>query len=81
MQHNLTILNLHKNRISELPSDIFKPCASLMELRLDENQIKEFHKDLFWSNKKFKMLNIMDNPVKSFDAYYLPSEMELLYIG
>lgn len=80
-QTKLTTLHLHENKLKELPASIFSLCVELMELRVDNNKIKEFHKDLFIKNKKFKILNMMDNPIKAFDAYFLPTSMELLYIG
>lgn len=62
--HNLTILNLSKNRISKIDPMAFANVTKLEQIFLYENRIKTIDKTSFPKavRKSLKLLNLADNP-------------------
>ena len=58
---NLMFLDLSDNQISALPSGIFRPCSSMMELRLANNSLSTLEDSLFDGLGALEILDLSGN--------------------
>ncbi|XP_064636849.1 relaxin receptor 2-like isoform X2 [Lineus longissimus] len=62
--HNLTMINLLSNRISEVEEDTFFINKNLLDIDLSDNLIQEIHPKTFSRNHRLEKLSLGCNPIK-----------------
>ncbi|XP_078344803.1 toll-like receptor 6 [Oculina patagonica] len=70
---NLTgihVIDLSKNKLNDLPSELFQGLDSLLELRLDHNNISVIRKELFKSVTQIERIDLNGNKLS-----YIPKEL------
>lgn len=80
----LQVLDLHFNRISELPASTFSALGSLEVLDLSHNNIADVRPECFEGLEKLSVLNLTDNFIESLQPKVfgsLPSLKKLVLAG